>query len=166
MHGELSLAPLGEIVAGARDARLFLRLLAQNSLQFRPPLGFLNRLQTRDEGIDLKGGGLMPIVGMARVRALAAGVAERSTLGRLEAAAAAGAMRAESAETLGEAFRFLARLRLEVQLAARRAGRASTNRVDLHSITPLERRHLKDAFLSVRELQEELALDFVVERPA
>ena len=69
VHGELSLAPLGEIVEGAREARLFLRLLAQNSLHFRPPLGFLNRLQARDSGIDIKSGGLMPIVGLARVMA-------------------------------------------------------------------------------------------------
>jgi CBS domain-containing protein len=166
VHGELSLEPLGEIVAGAASARLFLRLLAQNSLHFRPPLGFLNRLQARESGIDLKAGGLMPIVGLARVRALAAGMAERSTLDRLAGAAARGTLRPEAADTLGEAFRFLSRMRLDAQLAARRAGLAPTNSVELGSLSGLERRHLKDAFLSVRELQEELALDYLVERPA
>lgn len=166
VHGELSLAPLGEIVEGAKEAKLFLRLLAQNSLHFRPPLGFLNRVRERESGVDLKGGGLMPIVGMARVRALAAGSARRSTLDRLEAAAASGALRPEAADTLAEAFRFLARLRLEAQLGARRQGRAPTNSVELESLTPLERRHLKEVFISIREAQEELALDFLVERPA
>ncbi len=166
VHGELSLEPLGEIVAGAASARLFLRLLAQNSLHFRPPLGFLNRLQARESGIDLKAGGLMPIVGLARVRALAAGIAERSTLDRLAGAAARGTLRPEAADTLGEAFRFLSRMRLDGQLAARRAGLAPTNSVELGSLSGLERRHLKDAFISVRELQEELALDYLVERPA
>ncbi len=108
----------------------------------------------------------MPIVGMARVRALAAGSARRSTLDRLEAAAASGALRPEAADTLAEAFRFLARLRLEAQLGARRQGRAPTNSVELESLTPLERRHLKEVFISIREAQEELALDFLVERPA
>ncbi len=166
VHGDLSLEPLGAVVAEAASARLFLRLLAQNSLHFRPPLGFLNRLQVRESGIDLKGGGLMPIVGMARVRALAAGIAARATLDRLSGAAARGTLRAEAADTLSEAFRFLARMRLDAQLAARRAGRAPTNVVDLATLSALERRHLKEVFISVRELQEELALDFLVERPA
>jgi CBS domain-containing protein len=166
VHGELSLAPLGEIVEAAREARLFLRLLAQNSLHFRPPLGFLNRVRERESGVDLKGGGLMPIVGLARVRALAAGSAQRSTLDRLEAAVKHGVLRPEAADTLAEAFRFLSRLRLEAQLGARRAGRPPTNSVELESLTALERRHLKDAFVSIRELQEELALDYLVERPA
>ncbi len=166
VHGELGLAPLGEIVAAARDARLFLRLLAQNALRFRPPLGLFNQLQESEEGIDLKSGGLMPIVGLARVRALAAGVAQRSTLERLAAAAAAGAMRRESAETLAAAFRFLLRLRLEAQLAARRKGLPLGNAVDLAALGALERRHLKDVFQSIRALQDELALDFVVEKPA
>jgi CBS domain-containing protein len=165
-HGDLSLAPLEAIVESAQRAPLFLRLLAQNSMQFKPPLGFFNRLHEGSEGIDLKGGGIMPIVGMARVRALAAGVAERSTLDRLVAAASRGALRAEAAETLAEAFRFLVRMRLETQLAARRAGRPVGNRVELASLSALERRHLKDAFLCVRELQDELALDFEVAKPA
>ena len=76
-------------------------------------------------------------------------------------------LRPESADTLAEAFRFLSRLRLEAQLEARRgAGRPPTNSVELDALTALERRHLKDAFISVRELQEELALDYLVERPA
>lgn len=166
VHGELSLAALGEVVAGARDATLFLRLLAQNSLRFRPPLGFFHRLQEGSEGIDLKAGGLMPIVGLARVRALAAGLSERATLDRLAAAAQAGALREEAAETLSEAFRFVARLRLTAQLASRAAGRPISNAVPLAELSALERRHLKDAFLSIRELQEELALDYQVERPA
>lgn len=164
VHGELSLAPLAELVAAAREARLFLRLLAQNALRFRPPLGLFNRLQTGDGGIDLKSGGLMPIVGMARVRALAAGLAERSTLDRVEGAAAAGTLRRESADTLAEAFRFLVRLRLDAQLAARRRGEPLTNTVDIAALGALERRHLKDVFRSVAELQDELALDFVVEK--
>ncbi len=166
VHGDLSLESLESLVAKARHAPLFLRLLAQNSLQFHPPLGFFHRLHSGSSGIDLKGGGIMPIVGMARVRALAAGVVERSTLDRLEGAAARGAMRTEAAETLSEAFRFLIRMRLDAQLTARRAGRPFTNAVELAALSALERRHLKDTFLSVRELQEELALDYAVEKPA
>ena len=75
-------------------------------------------------------------------------------------------LRVEAAETLAEAFRFLVRMRLDAQLAARRAGRPVGNRVELASLSALERRHLKDAFLCVRELQDELALDFEVAKPA
>ena len=151
--GGLSLEPLAEVVQQAPQQRSFLAHLAKNALDFRPPLGLFHRIRRQDGGVDLKKGGIMPIVSMARLWALEAGLRNRGTLNRLAFAADAGNLSRQGAEDLAEAFRFLLRLRLDHQLAARRADRPADNVVAIEELAPLERSHLKDTFLSVREMQ-------------
>jgi len=162
IHGELSLEPLETIVREAAGKRVFLAHLARASLGMRPPLGLFHRIREDDSGVDLKAGGLMPILGLARVHALEAGSAERSTLGRLEAAARAGTLSEEGAQTLAEGFRFLFRLRLASQLAAERRHELPDNRVHLEGLSALERRHLKETFQHVRTMQEAMSQRFAV----
>jgi CBS domain-containing protein len=151
--GELSLEPLLEVIALAPQHRSFLAHMAKLALDFRPPLGLFHRIRRQDGGVDLKKGGIMPIVSMARLWALEAGLRNRNTVNRLTFAADAGNLSRQGAEDLSEAFRFLLRLRLEVQLAAVRTGKEPDNLVPIDDLAPLERRHLKDTFLSVREMQ-------------
>ena len=68
------------------------------------------------------------------------------------------------AEGLAEAFRYLHRLRLETQLAAHRAGKPISNTIPLDDLVSLERRHLKDSFGQIREIQEWLAQRFDADR--
>ena len=83
---------------------------------------------------------------------------ERGTLERLAGAGAQGhAVSRSGADTLTEAFRFLQRLRLGQQLEDRRGGRPVGNRLATDRLSPLERRHLKDAFLAIREMQDAVA---------
>jgi CBS domain-containing protein len=158
--GELSLEPLDELFREASKHGLFLAHMAKNALDFRPPLGLFHRIREQAEGVDLKKGGIIPIVSLGRLHALEAGILVRGTLDRLDAAAAAGRISRDGAENLGEAFRFLLRLRLEDQLEAKRAGQPVDNQVRLANLSPLERRHLKDTFLAVREMQEALAMRY------
>ena len=118
--------------------------------------------QNRD-GIDLKTTGLMPIIGLARILALEAQSRERSTLARLDAARRAGVLSEEGAETLDESFRFLFRLRLDRQLRALSSGETPTNRVRLEEIDALSARHLKEAFLYVRQMQQAVAQRFRID---
>jgi CBS domain-containing protein len=160
IHGGLDLEPLRVRVREAARKKVFLAQLAKASLGMRPPLGLFHRIRQEDSGVDLKKGGLMPILGVARVHALEAGSDERSTLGRLRAAAAAGTLSEDGAETLEEGFRFLFRLRLATQLAAKRRGEEPTNRVRLETLSALERRHLKDTFQHIRTMQEAMSQRF------
>ena len=78
-----------------------LRMLARFALSFRPPTGFWRDFVVEHSGerrgqLDLKHGGLIPIVDLARWAGMAAGVASASTRERLRAAEAAGIM--DSAE--------------------------------------------------------------------
>ena len=104
-----------------------LRLLARFALSHRPPTGFLRGLVVEHSGehrgrLDLKHGGVIPIVDLARWAGMAAGVTSASTTERLRAAATAGTLPADDAHTLEDAFELIAALRLEHQVEQLRAG--------------------------------------------
>lgn len=157
VHGELSLEPLEQRMMSAQRNGIFLAYLAQAANAFAPPLGFLNRLRSEGGYIDLKKGGVAPVVGMARALALAAGSRERSTMERLTAAVQGGTLSSEGADNLSGAFQFFLHIRLRAQLDAIRAGQKPDNRIRLKDLTPREQRLLKDAFVMVREMQEAVA---------
>lgn len=160
VHGELSLEPLEQILTEAHKEPLFIGHMVRAAQEFTPPLGFFGRIRSDDGFIDLKHGGIAPIVGLARACALAAGSRERSTLERLVIAAESGTMSKEGAETLAETLRFLMRLRLQAQFNTLRAGQRPDNRINVQLLTALERRNLKDALSSIRQMQDGVGAAF------
>ena len=153
--GALSLAPLEKILTGAGTEKAFIAHLAEGALGFHPPLGFFNRIRSDDGRVDVKHGGLAPIVGMARAAALAGGCLERSTLERLAAAGKSGIFFSQDdASELAEIFQFLLHLRLRQQLAALQANRPLDHKLPLNSLSKLERRHLKEGFVMIRRIQD------------
>ena len=163
VYGGLHLAPLEEVLRRAPLHRTFLAHLARNAAGLRPPLGLFHRLRPEAAGVDLKRGGIAPLVALARVHSLEAGSTARGTLERLADAAGAGTLSAAGAEDLAAGFRFLLRLRLEHQLLARREGRPVDHRVRVDHLSPLERRHLKDTFRVLREVQDATAQRFATD---
>ena len=164
--GRLDLTPLDErLLAGGREP-MFLAHLARASLGLSPPLGPFRQIRQQDGGVDLKKGGIVPIVGLARLYALDAQSPVRGTLARLESAADAGTLSTSSATTLSEAFRFLQRVRLRAQLQAIKEGGLPDNRAPLDELSPLERQHLKDVFVAIREIQHATALRYGIARLA
>ncbi len=164
VYGALSLEPLEKIVASSGEHAIFLAHLAKASVQFRPPIGFFRKIREEDGGVDIKKGGIAPIVSLARVHALEAGSLAKGTVERLRAAARENKLSQEGAETLIEAFGFLMRLRLRQQLASMRQGLAPSNKIQLDHLSSLERRHLKEAFLQIREMQEAMSQRFHTDR--
>lgn len=158
VHGSLSLDSLHMIIDDAGNRSLFLGRMAKNAVGFRPPLGLFRQIREKSAGIDLKKGGIIPIVAIARMYALEHGIRERSTVDRLRIASERkGGISREGEELLREAFRFLLHVRLLSQLEARRKGVAVTNLVHLEQLTPLQRRHLKDAFIAIAEQQNSMS---------
>jgi CBS domain-containing protein len=138
------------------------RLLAQFALSFRPPTGFLRDFVVEHSGerrgqLDLKHGGLIPIVDLARWAALGAGVTGASTLDRLRAAQAAGTLADPEASTLIEAFGFIFSLRLDHQVEQLRGGEAPDDFIDPKKLNPLARSYLREAFRAVASVQAGLA---------
>jgi CBS domain-containing protein len=158
--GDLSLRPLEETLGAARNEKLFLSYMIRAALEFRPPLGFFKRIRTDNGKVDLKKGGIGPIVALARAAALRAGSHERSTLARLQAAGASGSLLTdESARTLGDIFSFLLQLRLRRQLTAYRHKQPLDHAISLAELSTLERRHLQEAFVMIKLIQDALMLD-------
>jgi CBS domain-containing protein len=150
--------PLVEIEREAPAHPDFVRRLARTATDFEPPLGFRGKLQLDDDGrIDIKRGGVVPIANLARFHAIRSGVTVSSTTARLRAAAEAGALEAERAAELEEAFELVTRLRLEHQAAEVDAGRPPSNRIAPADLAPLTRGQLRSALRAVADAQHGLA---------
>lgn len=130
----------------ARESLAMLRALGAVAGGHTPPIGFFGRIKKDDKGrVDLKTGGLLPIVSGARAIALRHGVTDLSTPQRLlQAAAKAGRSQAD-AELLADIHAFLMRLILSQQIADLEAGIPPSNRVDLNLLGHREQDELREA---------------------
>jgi CBS domain-containing protein len=160
IHGEVNLDPLDGILQTSADRPRFLILMARAAVTFRPPLRF-GRIASRR--VDLKKGGLAPIVLLARLYALAGGSLARHTLDRLSAAADTGQLSREGAAKLSEAYRTLTDLRLQAQLRARAADQPPSNVVQVKDLGSPQRTQLRDALRVVREYQQVTEMHFHTE---
>lgn len=166
VYGTLDLRVLADILHSAGERPVFLAHLARATLSLQPPLGFFGKIQTKEDGVELKKGGIMPLVGLARLYGLEAGATTRSTLGRLDAAAHAQLLDKESVERLSEAFRLVLQFQLREQLRAHRANQPPTHRVPLKNLSAYERKHLKEAFRIISAVQKITAERFRIDRLA
>ena len=148
----------------ARDNQRFLRAMAANALESRPPLGFLSSIITSGQGgsantVNLKSQGTRPFVDGARIYALAAGLVQTNTAERMRVSGARLNVPSLEIEAMVDAFHFVLLLRLRHQQFAI-GGNAPANRVDPDQLNDLDRRILKEAFRQARSLQTRLQLDF------
>jgi CBS domain-containing protein len=158
-----------EIIAVAQKNGIFLSHLVRNALQHRPPLGLFGNLQTERNSehrktIDIKHKGLVTIVDLARVYALATGVDAVNTHDRLLAVADHGAVSSHSAHDLRDALEFIAKTRLQHQARQISAGQSPDNFVPPTELSDFEREHLRHAFRMVAKLQEVLAQRYQANR--
>jgi CBS domain-containing protein len=151
-----------DVLWEARAQPDLLRLLARLALSFRPPTGFLRDFVVEHSGerkgqLDIKHGGLIPIVDLARWAGMAAGVAGASTAERLRAAEAAGTLERSQARALAEAFDFIFALRLDHQVEQLRRGEEPDDFIDPTTLNPLARSYLRSAFRAIASVQSGLA---------
>ena len=155
--------PLVAVLRRASDYPDFIRQLARSASAFRPPLGFRGTLTVgRKDGergrLDIKRGGAVPIANLARFHALANGVTISATLDRLVAAQELGALDADTATGLREAFAVVSRIRLAHHAAQVEAGAPIDNLVDPADLAPLARNELREAFRVVAHAQKQLSV--------
>lgn len=163
VSGEAALArPLRELIASQapRHETLFTHLVG-NSCGAPPPLGFFRQLVVTGSGehegeLDIKRHGILPIVDLARIHALAAGIGEAGTLARLRAAAGSAHLSRDGAETLISAFEFLLALRNRHQVEQLLHGARPDNYIAPDQLNATDRRHLRDVFLAVATQQKAL----------
>ena len=145
----------------AKKNRTLLNHHLRTSLALRPPTGFLRDLVVEHSGehrgtVDIKHGGLLPVVNIARWASLKAGSPVTPTIERLRAAAEGGALAETQARTLEEAFELFDAVRLEHQVHQVETGREPNDHLDPKELTPLTRRYLRDAFRELGAVQRAL----------
>jgi CBS domain-containing protein len=165
--GEASLGQVlqEQIARQAPRGRRFLTLLADQAHLDRPPLGFFRSLVVERGGehrgeLNLKRGGLAPIVNLARLHALAHGIRRTNTVERLRALAEISAIPADGVADLTAAYEFLLRLRVRGHLEQLAAGRPTTNYVEPRKLSRSERTLLKEYFAVIAEAQQALQGEF------
>ncbi|ADZ70934.1 DUF294 nucleotidyltransferase-like domain-containing protein [Polymorphum gilvum] len=135
-----------EAVEIARGSLSMLRTMGESAGSHSPPLGMFGRIRKDDAGrVDLKGGGLLPLVAGARAIALRHGVLALATPERiLQASHKAGRSQAD-AELLADIHGFLMRLILTQQIADIEAGVKPSNRIDVNRLGHQDHDQLRDA---------------------
>ena len=149
------------VLEKTRGNRIFLAHMVGNALKHQPPLGFfrnfvLIRGGDHDQTFDLKHTGIIPIVDLARVYALAAGSEAVNTQERLSEVAQGGEVTPASARDLSDALEFISYLRIEHQAQQIRQGEPPDNYMSPNDLSHFERSHLKNAFSVVRTMQNVL----------
>jgi CBS domain-containing protein len=154
-----------EVASLLRGRTIFVTHLVANALRHTPPVGFFGRLTpTRggdhDGTVDLKHGGIIPIVDLGRIYAVAAGQRDLATDDRLRVARERGVIDPDSGLEREAGFAFLGALRAKAHANLIRAGVTPDDHVRLETLTRAEQRRLSRALHAVRREQEVLATNY------
>ena len=164
IHGHHALLDTlrADVLAGTRGNSLFLAHMVSNALKLRPPLGLFGQIAATRGGehagtVDIKHNGIAPIVDLARIYALAGGLAPVNTHDRLEIAGDAGEVTPQSARDLRDALEFIGSLRIAHHSRRMQAGLEADNFPVLKELSNFERSQLKDAFGLIQSMQNVLS---------
>ncbi len=142
-----------ELIEAVSGERAYLAHFARAVEAFPTPIGLFNNLVTskgQGDALDLKKGGIFPIVHGVRALAIEHRLLETGTAARIARLAECGALTAPFARELTQALRYLMTLRLDAQLAEAAAG----SLVRPAALSSMERDLLRDAFQIVKQLRE------------
>lgn len=150
------------ILRRTQKSTMFLTHMAANALNFRPPLGFfkgfvLERQANGEKTLDMKKRGVVPVIDVARVYALASGSPVTNTRARLQALGQANLIASDLLANVLDAFEFISLTRLRHQARQIEAGHAADNQVSPEELSEFEQRHLKNAFEVVTYFQDTMA---------
>ena len=164
VFGPDGLDPKLEFYETEKEATL-LKWMLRLALTAKPPTGFLHDIVVEHSGerrgtLDIKHGGLLPVVDIARYAGLKARGTMTSTVERLRVGGQTGALEQAHARTLEEAFDLFMALRLEHQVRQLERGDEPDDHLDPKDLNPLMRRYLRDAFREVAAVQKALGGGF------
>ena len=154
------------ILEQVADNRLFQRMMADNALRQRPPVGrfreFVLTRQGNDKAatLDLKVQGLTPFVDGARLLALANGIGAINTLERLRELVSREVIDPLDGAAYEEAYHFIQQARMQQHQLQSRQNLPYSNRVDPDSLNHLDRRILRESLRQAQRLQSSLALRY------
>jgi CBS domain-containing protein len=143
----------------------FIRAMLDEALGWRPPTGFVRDFVVAHSGehrgqLDLKSGGLVPVVALARWIAIACGDARGTTTDRLRRGAEAGLLSSDEADTLAGGFDDVYSLLLRHEIRAIRDGKTPTTYFAPADLDTLTRRHLRESFRAIAMVQSRVDSDW------
>ncbi len=144
---------------------VFYSYFAMPLRRFSTPLTFFGGLKNSD-GMDIKKGGIFPIVHGIRTMALQFKIKETNTFQRIDALVEKRVMKRKFADDLAEALAVLSTLRLQQQLkvANGQAGAGEGNLVSAVGLNKLDRDLLREALHMVKEFKSRMSHRYHLER--
>jgi signal-transduction protein with cAMP-binding, CBS, and nucleotidyltransferase domain len=153
VEGQFALADeLRRAAARAEDAKLFLNLMANEIGEKSGALGWFGRFKTKKGRVDLKMGGLFPIVAGGRVLALRLGSTSLSSRDRWRDAFSAGIIVEEDLARLLDAHELILGLILDQQIEDLGKALPATSQVEVRRLLDLEQDRLKEALHVVGQI--------------
>lgn len=153
-------APLAEALQALGGDERMLNQLAAATLRFETPLTLLGQVKSDVHGIDIKKGGIFPVVHGLRCLALKYGIHARNSFERCEKLVAFGRISAELGRDLPQALSVFQRLRLDAQITALDAGRVPDNVIHAERLRRLDRELLRDALRVVKGFRQQVKIEF------
>src|SRR5690554_22748 len=155
-----------EMLSMIRGNDMFQRMMAQNALQYKPPLGGLFRNFALDkkglekDTLDLKTKGLTPFVDGIRVLALAHGVESSNTSERIRQLVSKGVIERLDGDAYAEAYHFIQLIRMQQHQQQAQNELAYSNRIYPDELNHLDRRILRESFRQAQRLQASLTFRY------
>ncbi len=177
MHDMMNLAIFSDASCVAGDVTLLLGLkkqmmerlrgkdalmanFAKAAIAFETPIGIFSHLIVHNNTIDLKKGGIFPIVHGVRSLALHYGIEPTDTISRIREIVAQGVLDEDFSEALIEAFDTFLNLRLKERLGPTLGLNQLSNTIDISHLNQLELELLKDSFKIVNQFKKLLIHHF------
>lgn len=137
---------------------LTLQDFSRPALQFSLPLTLFGNVKSDKQGLDLKSGGIFPIVHGIRTLALEYGIEDKNTFERIEALRHKKILEPETADNLNEALKLFFKLRLGQQLS----NQHNHNRIDLKQLDRSERDLLRHSLHVVKKFKQLLGYHYQI----
>jgi CBS domain-containing protein len=139
----------------------FLRALLDEAVRWRTSTGFwrdflVDRAGAHRGQLDLKRGGLFPVVALGRWIAIVTGDAGGSTPDRLRRGADADLLSADERDTLLVGFHSVYTTLFDYEVAAHRAAKMPETYIRPRDLGTLARRHLRETLRAVAAVQDRM----------
>jgi CBS domain-containing protein len=147
---------LGELMAGKE---LLLAEFTKPALSFSLPLTLFGNVKSSKTGLDIKQGGIFPIVHGVRALSLDYQISVTNTFERLEALTKRHVLEKETADNLSEALKHFFKLRLAQQLQHH----DTSNNLDLSKLDRTERDLLRHSLHIVKKFKQWLGYHYQIQ---
>ena len=127
---------------------------ARPALQFETPLTFLGKIREDHGTIDIKKGGIFPLVHGVRALAFEYGINESNTLHRLDVLQERRVLDEETAQGLKDALLLFLRIRLRQQLLSNSINPGMSQQLKLDSLRSVDRSMLRHALHRVKKFKQ------------